>query len=284
MRSLVRFGAGAFGVQLVTYLSTNVDNVILGRFAGAVNTGYYARAFQLFRLPAQQIATPIGQVALPVLSRLQQDQLKFDAYFERAHLAMLYTFGGLSFAMASCSWPIVDVALGPGWGPAKPVFAILALGGVFQSMTYAYMWAFQSRGLVGLQLKYAIIGRTLMIGLLFAGLPFGTIGVAIGSAAGQLLMWGLYTTFAVDKFGFSRARIVRLVLGPTVVGAVAAVFAGVISLITGEFPPILHLLVSLVAFAVVWLSSAAAIAPVRRDLGALWATVLRLFRRRAAVV
>ena len=280
MRSLITFGLGAFGVQLVTYLSTNVDNVILGRFAGVVNTGYYARAFQLFRLPSQQIATPIGLVALPVLSRLQQDQKKFEAYFERAHLAMLYSFGGLSFAMAACSWPIIDVALGPGWGPAKPLFLVLALGGVFQSMTYAYMWAFQAKGLVGVQLKYALIGRTLMIGLLFAGLPFGTIGVAAGSAAGQLVMWLIYTIFAVERFGFSRGRIVRLVIGPTSIGVIAAIAAGAVSIATGALPPALHLTVALAAFAAVWLLAAYAIPPVRRTVLELWRTVMRLFARR----
>lgn len=282
MRSLVRFGLGALGVQIVTYLSTNVDNVILGRFAGAAETGYYARAFQLYRLPAQQIATPIGQVALPVLSRLQHDQQKFEAYFERAHLAMLYVFGGASFAMAACSWPIVDVALGSGWGPAKPLFLVLAIGGVFQSMTYAYMWAFQSKGLVGLQLRYAVIGRSIMIGLLFAGLPFGALGVAAGSAAGQLVMWSIYTVFAVERFGFSRARIVRLVAAPFAIGTIAAVVAGAVSVVSGGLVPALHLAVAVLAFAVAWLASGYAIPSARRTLKELWRTGLRLFTSRTA--
>jgi PST family polysaccharide transporter len=195
---------------------------------------------------------------------------------------MVYVFGGISFALAACSWPLVDVAFGSGWGPAKPLFLVLALGGVFQSMTYAYMWAFQAKGLVGLQLRFAVIGRSVMIGLLFAGLSFGTLGVAVASACGQLVMWGIYTAFAIHRLGLSRRRLLRLAAGPFGIGALAAASAGAVSILTAPLHPLLHLLVSASAFAAVWLALARSVPPVRRSLAELWRVGSRLFARRLA--
>ena len=88
MVPLLRYGVDTLGVQLLTYISGNVDNVLIGRFIGSGALGLYSRAAQLFRLPLQQIATPLTPVAVPVLSRLSETIDVFEAYARRAQLAL----------------------------------------------------------------------------------------------------------------------------------------------------------------------------------------------------
>ena len=77
MRSLLVFGANTFLTQVVNYLSTNIDQVLIGRVWGASVLGFYNRAFQIARLPEQQIAAPLTRLALPYLSRKQDDRASF---------------------------------------------------------------------------------------------------------------------------------------------------------------------------------------------------------------
>ena len=73
MRSLLIFGVNIFLTQLINYVSTNVDQIVIGRVWGATALGFYNRAFQIARIPAQQVAAPLTRVVLPYLSRLQGD-------------------------------------------------------------------------------------------------------------------------------------------------------------------------------------------------------------------
>lgn len=279
MGGLFGFGAGTLGIQLVTYLSTNIDDVLIGRFWGASMAGYYSRAFQLFRLPMQQIAIPSGRVALPVLSRLQTEASRFESFFLRAQLVLAYVFGGAFFLMAAAADPLIDLGLGPGWDEAKPIFLILALGGVFQSVTFGYSWVFQAKGLVGYQLRFSLVGRSAMVALLFAGVPFGVHGVAIASALGQALMWVLYTAFAVNRAGLSRRRLALLPLLPFSAYAVAGAAAWCVSLSSPALPAAIRLILITLVFVAVIAVLAAACPPLRKQLQLVIETARRALKR-----
>jgi PST family polysaccharide transporter len=208
MRQLYAFGANTFGVQLVNYFTGNVDNIVVGRMAGATPLGYYSRAFQLFQLPLQQIASPMSRVALPILSRLN-GTAQYEDYVRKMQLMLTYTFGGAFFVLIAITSPLIDLLLGHGWAPVKPLFAILAAGGVFQALGYVYYWVFVSSAKTGLQLRYSLIGRAIMVCLIIAGGFFGAVGVAIAVAVGQFLVWLIYTVFAVPQVGIDTRALVR---------------------------------------------------------------------------
>jgi O-antigen/teichoic acid export membrane protein len=196
MGALFQFGANTGGVQLVNYVTANADTVLLGKVWGPDVVGVYNQAYQLFRVPLQQLAAPMTQVAVPVLSRLT-DHATFEAYVKRAHLVLSYVLGGAFFIAAALAIPGLDLLLGPGWDLAPFLFAILAIGGVFQALGYVYYWVFITKNLTGLQLKYALISRGLMVALIIAGLPFGSFGVATAASVGLALNWLILSVFAL---------------------------------------------------------------------------------------
>ncbi len=265
MRGLYGFGAGTLGVQVITYVSTNIDDVLVGKFGGPVQAGFYSRAYQLFRLPMQQVAVPAARVALPVLARIQDDKERFEAYVLRGQLLLAYGFGGTFCLLAACTDPLIDIALGPGWGPAKPIFIALAVGGVFQSITIGYWWMFQAKGLTTYLLKFSLFGRSVMVLMLFGGLPWGAIGVACASAAGQAVMWVLYTGLAVQRAGVSRRRLSFQALAPVTAGLSAAAVGVSTGVLCEGMVPVAQLALVLAAFAA-WLGVLVLVVPrVRQD-------------------
>jgi PST family polysaccharide transporter len=276
MRALIRYGVNTLGVQVVNYMSSNADAVVLGRISGATVTGLYGRAVQLFRLPLQQIAAPMTRVALPVLSRIQDAGL-YDAYVRRAQLVLTYSLGGAFFVAAALSTPLIEIVLGEKWKAAAPLFCILAIGGVFQALGYVYYWIFLSKNLTGLQLKFSVITRLAMIGLIVLGSLWGAIGVATATSLGLALNWIVLTVFAVPKSGVLTGRLVREAARPIVVFAGAVGIAYPLSLyLDGRAPvwiALLALVITLIAyFAIVYL----AVPPVRRDIREILRTVSKV--------
>lgn len=267
MRSLLTFGFNTFGVQVVNYLSSNVDSVVLGRVAGAQTLGFYDRAYQLFRLPVLQIASPMSRVAIPLLSRIQDDLPRINRYLAGAQSLIVYIVGAIFFVAAALSEPLIALVLGPGWSQSALFFSILAVGGLFQTVGYVYYWAFVSLGLTGLQLRYSLITRALMIGLIIACSAFGAVGVAVAVSGGLILNWVVLTLFPMRKTGLDVGLLVRSALVPLAVNLVVFVaVAGTRLLWTENLLDIVQLLIGGGVTLVIYAAAYFAIPAVRRGL------------------
>lgn len=280
MKALLSFGANTMAVQLVTYISSNIDSVVIGRYWGASALGLYSRAFQLFMMPMQQLATPTTRVALPVLSQLD-DRARYQRFLQSAQLALVYvlilTFG----VAAATAIPLFAVLFGNQWSGAVPIFQVLAVGGVFQAMSYCYYWVFLSKGLTGLQLRFSLIGRAIMIGLIIAAVPLGPVGVAAAYSLGLAVIWGVYSLFAVRRAHIKVLPLVAQATRPTII---ALTIFGAVQLIQALLSAELGSLAMLGADLGVAILIAAAffVFPVyRRDLRTLRDMAARVTRRGA---
>ena len=278
MKPLLSFGANTLGVQVLTYLSSNVDSILIGRFWGASALGYYDRAFQLFRMPLVQLASPLTRVAFPTLSRLQDDPPRFDRYLVRAHTLLMYVMGGGFLLVAVAADPIIEIVLGPNWNEAKPILAVLAVGGVFQAAGYVYFWAFLAKGRTGLQLRFSLVGRSLMVMAIVVGVFWGPLGVALGSALGLLLNWLVLTVFAMPRLGIDLRALLTVSARAGAVLAAAAVFGLPVGMLTEALPAWVRL--SLIVSASLLGASAvvALVRPIRNDVAAIFETVRSLRR------
>ncbi|MCR2800531.1 MULTISPECIES: lipopolysaccharide biosynthesis protein [unclassified Microbacterium] len=279
MGALYRYGANTLGVQLFSYATSNVDSILIGRVWGAAPLGAYDRAYQLFRLPMTQIAAPMTRVALPVLSRVQTDE-RFTAYVHKGQLILAYCFGGMFLLLAAVADPLTELVLGPGWDAVVPIFAVLAVGGVFQGIGFVYHWVFLSLALTGLQLRWTLIGRSAMVAMMVVGVAFGPVGVAVGSTVGQVVMWALTTRFPLRRTGIAAAPLLRIAGRPLLLFApVSAVCFTLSATLLSSWSALGQLSVLVGIFAS-WLALCLAVWPgVRADLHQL-GNVLRRIRYR----
>jgi hypothetical protein len=94
------------------------------------------------------------------------------------------------FAVAAgVSVPLVALLFGPKWSGVAPIFAALAIGGIFRGIEPISYWMFLSRGRADAQLKLNLVAMPIMVGIMIAGLPWGPVGVAIGHSIGFFLYW-----------------------------------------------------------------------------------------------
>jgi O-antigen/teichoic acid export membrane protein len=188
---LVRFGSHLVATQLIYYLGNNLDTLTISvRFTPA-SLGLYNRAFALVMSPLNQVRTPATSVALPVLSRLNDDYETAGRYLERAQLALGYTVGPALALCAGASAALVELMLGPRWAAAAPVLAMLAIAGAASILAFVGLWAYLSRGLGSALMRYTSVALALQAVCILVGSEWGLYGVAAGYLVAALIEWPL---------------------------------------------------------------------------------------------
>ena len=189
IRRFFRFGGSVLGTNVIAYATNNLDNIAIGIYWGSGPLGLYSRAYQLLMVPLQQVSVPMTRVVLPVLSRVQDQDETYARYVSKAQLVGCYMLASGFAVTAGVSVPLVALLFGPKWSGVAPIFAALAIGGIFRGIGQISYWMYLSRGRADAQLKLYLVTRPIMIGLMIAGLPWGPVGVAIGHSIGFFLFW-----------------------------------------------------------------------------------------------
>lgn len=182
LKEIVRFGANLTGVNLATYFSMTADNIIVGVFAGKVPLGLYDRSYTLTIQPLNQLLLPIGQVSIPLLSRLQESpDLYRRSYLTMLRLAMLLTMPAMLFCMFLAK-PVIAVLLGAQWSAAAPIFAWICFGGLTVPVFSSTGWVFTTQNRTHNQMVMSMITALISIASFAIGVAWGAVGVAAVSA------------------------------------------------------------------------------------------------------
>lgn len=186
---MIRFGWTLVATNLIGYASRQIDTVIIGLRFGTAPLGLYNRAFQVIMTPLGQARSPLQSVALPVLSRVQQDQPRFETYAIAAQLALGYLFGIPVAIIAGLAEPTVAVMLGERWSEAAPLLRMFAIAGILTTVSFVGYWVYLARGLGSQLMRYSIVTAVIKIVCIVAGSFYGILGVAIAFAVHPAIAW-----------------------------------------------------------------------------------------------
>lgn len=189
VKQLVNFGWTLVATNLIGYASRQIDTVLISFRFGTAPLGLYNRAFQLIMTPLTQVRSPLQSVALPVLSRVQQDQPRFEAYVTAAQLALGFLFGIPVAIVAGLAEPAVDIMLGSRWAEAAPLLRMFAIAGILTTVSFVGYWVYLARGLGADLLRYSIVTALIKVVCVVVGSFFGVLGVAIAFAVHPAIAW-----------------------------------------------------------------------------------------------
>ncbi len=188
MRGLYRFGRNLLVSQLVGYLANNVDSLTIGYRFGPAPLGIYNRAFQLLMNPLNQVRAPSVTVALPVLSRAGISPA-FDQIVRTGQLVLAYPVTVALAVLTGVAVPLVAILLGDPWAQVPPVLRLLAVAGIFQTLSYVGYWVYLARGLTRDLMQYTLVSAAIRIVCIVVGSTWGVVGVAAGYAIAPMLAW-----------------------------------------------------------------------------------------------
>lgn len=277
LRGFLSFGGHLLVSQLVGYVANNVDTFIVGYRFGTGPLGLYSRAFQLLMQPYNQVRTPLTRVALPVFSRLGDDEDAYRRFLVRGQLCLGYTLVlGLALT-AACAYPVTVMMLGEQWVEAAPLLALFAIAGAFDTLALVGYWVYLSRGLTRDLARWSWIAAAIKVACIVVGSQWGVLGVAVGYAAAPLVSWPFSLAFLASRTPLPLRELyggaLRIVAVTGVVGAGA--WAAVT--LSGGQPAPVQLALGVAAAAVA--AALTLVAPrVRRDVAAVRATAAMIRR------
>jgi PST family polysaccharide transporter len=226
VRSMLGFGANLTGFNILNYFARNLDNVLIGRVCGSVSLGLYAKAYGLLMFPITQITAPITSVAVPALSRLQNDPEQYKRYYYRAINVIAFITMPLVLILAALSKEIILIVLGDQWVGAARIFKVLAFVALIQPIgANPTGWVFVSLGQTDRFLRWGMFIVPITIASFVIGLPWGVLGVALSyMICGYLMLvpclWWAFRCSPLSIYGWLRAIGRPLILSLTIYMAI----------------------------------------------------------------
>jgi O-antigen/teichoic acid export membrane protein len=195
IRSMLSYGGNLTGFNIMTFFSRNLDNLLIGKFWGPYQLGIYSRAYQMLLMPMQQINAPLAAVAIPALSRLADSPERYRAaYLKILEKIVMVTMPLAALMIATSDWMVL-LLLGPQWRETGRIFMLLGIAAMIQPVTKTAWWLFSTQGRTKELFHWGLMGGTIAIASIVAGLPWGATGVAASYAfadlciATPLLFW-----------------------------------------------------------------------------------------------
>jgi len=221
---MLRFGGHVTGFEVVNYFARNLDNILIGRFWGANVLGLYSRAYNIMMLPISQIRGPLNSVAIPAMSTMHNDPVRYKRYYLKLVTMIAFITMPIMVFLFVCADQAIYVLLGRQWLGVVDIFKVLCLNAFIQPVSTTWGLVLISLGQSKRYLTWGIINSTIIVASFVIGLPWGAMGVAIAYTSISYLLIGPTLWYCFKLTPISAGDFLSAILRP----AIASLFAGLV--------------------------------------------------------
>ena len=232
LKRIFSYSAYQFGFSLINYFSRNLDNMLIGRFMGSAQLGYYDKAYKLTGYPLSAFSSVIGSIIQPYMAEHQDEPDAIFNCFMKIEKLLSLVGAAVATVFLCASSEIIQVFYGPGWESAIPVFAVLGVSVYFQMMGNPSGAFFQSLGRTDYMFRVGLINTCITVVGLCVGLAGGSIlTVAYGIAAAYCLHMFSTAYFLIHKGFRQSCSCLKTFLSEICIGLVTAIFISLVFLL-----------------------------------------------------
>ena len=212
IKSLLGFGAYAFGNQSLNYWTKRVDNLLVGKLLGSAPLGIYAKAYQFLLRPINSIKGQVANVAFPTFSMIQDRVSELKGGYNKASQILILLLGPIMLGVLGLSERFVYSLLGQRWAGMIPLLEIFCVVGVIASIGLPGP-ILQARNRMSLFFRATLFVQILFIGGLVVGvLVNGILGAAYAVLIGYTIQALVMNSLALRELRMSASKYVTLIL------------------------------------------------------------------------
>ncbi|MEG1611998.1 MAG: lipopolysaccharide biosynthesis protein [Alistipes sp.] len=245
MRKILDFSSYQFLFNILNYFSVNLDKLLLNKYMGSTQLGYYDKSYKLMQMPLQNIPYVITPVMHPIFADMQTDVAQMHVMYAKVVRFLAFIGFPLSVFLYFAGQELIFILFGMQWGASIPVFKILALSVGFQIVLSTSGSIFQASNSTKLLLLCGILSTLTIVTAIFVGLlMFNTI-----EALAICLSCAFATNFIVCFFIMYHfvfkvhfLRFLKQLISPLVLAALSAMVLYVVTLVMAESGLILSIL------------------------------------------
>jgi len=185
--SLLRFGRDLTGFDAIYFLSKNIDQILIGKYWGAIALGFYRQANQLITMPISQIQSPLDYVAIPALCAVQSDVGKYRRYYTKIISVLCFIYMPIVVYIAIFSESIIRLLLGEKWLQSAMILRVIAVASFFQPVVNTAGTVMVTFGMTRRYFYWGVMNAAWFITAFSIGNKWGALGVASAYAIGSYL-------------------------------------------------------------------------------------------------
>ena len=254
VKEMLKFGLHWIGFSGIDFAGKFGDRIAIGYAGGALGLGYYQKACLAYDNCLDLVTTPLHAVAAVGLSKLRDNLEELWRSWSKA-LSTLAFFAMPAFGiLAVTSRDVVVLALGQKWAPASILLSVLALRGIPHVIDRTVGWLHTAAGRADRFMRWGLVSTIAQLVALFAGLPFGTMGVACSYVVCTYLLFLPAIAYSGAPFGIGVGKVLQAV-GPQMIGALVATALGFLlrNTVFAETSMVLRTIYLVASYSVVYL-------------------------------
>lgn len=178
-KPLLRFACNTYGNFSLTYLSRNLDTILIGKFFGPRSLGLYDRAYHISMILPGQLSSSLTSVAVASLSKVRHDPERYRLAYMRMLSLIAFIALPLSAILTLNAKDFVLVLLGTQWETAGDIFAAFAPSIGIMVIYGTNGWLHLSLGKADRWFRWGIVRMLSASTAIILGLMFGPLGVAV---------------------------------------------------------------------------------------------------------
>lgn len=186
--SQIRFGAMLTSAGLISCVSRNVDQVIIGRAFGAEVLGLYTRAHGLLVFPLRSILSGFTRLNLATMSRVNDNPVIFNQRLRQTTQAYIIVVAMLIVPAVVVRTDLIEIAMGKKWLPVVPIFVVLAPYAWFQVVAYVANLSLISTGRMAALNMMHVLHCIVMVAAMLFSIPHGIHGVALAYSMSAIVI------------------------------------------------------------------------------------------------
>lgn len=219
-RYLWGFGSKLLASSLLNTIYANIYPIVIGKFYSAADLGQYTRAKGYANLPSQTLTGVIQQVTFPVLSQIQEDTERLGSSYRRMLRFTVFIVFPIMIGMAVLAHPLVIALVTDKWEQCVPYLQVICFSMMWYPVHSINLNLLQVKGRSDLFLRLEIIKKAIITVAIFICVPFGIMGICIGSVCTSIICLAIntYYTGKLINVGFVRQM---LDMTPTLLASLA---------------------------------------------------------------
>lgn len=209
LREVLKYSRYVFFAEALNTLRNNGDRMIVGKVLGADLFALYAFASNAGAGIATGLSMALGQVALPFLAKGSTETSDVRKRFWLTIKAMYLVIGPIILLQATLAPVYVPLVFGERWRPAIPLLIVMSLGALTRPLAVATSQMLRATGAVSLEFSISQWSALTFFGALFAGLPFGVMGIAVATfvaTAASTIFFAWISLRAIDNRSWASRR------------------------------------------------------------------------------
>ena len=222
-KKLFSFGFFTTLSTIVDTVYENILSILLGKFVGATEVGYYTQAKRIEETPSKSVSTSVANVVFPMLCHINNNEIEFIKKAKEIQGYLLEISTVIMLLIALYADTIIILMFGPSWIEAAYYLRILCIAGVFIIIENTNRTFIKSLGRSDIMFKIAMVKRTIGLSIIALSLIWGIKYVLWGYVLSTIIA-SVINAHALSKLiNYSLLSQIREYLRPLIVGSIVYV-------------------------------------------------------------